>query len=155
MSAIHGLQAVFRPLVFWTRFTSVRSDQSDGFHGTVNLDFGDGAPGWHLVFADEGMRCCHGSDATPIGTVSLSPELFLDLLAGRANYSTAEMTGRVRVTGDGHCRMIVPSIVGRIRNRARQKGIRGWLVRRFLRRAMRKGGKIWPDGCQTATSAAN
>ncbi len=139
-----GLRMFFNRMVLMTRLGLYKRlvgryvDQR-GFRGAVNLRFGEtDSAVWHCLFTDTGFRFCKGPHAQPLGTVQLSQDLFLQLLAGRTSYYTAEMTGRIRVEGDGHSAWVVSTIVTQCHAQARQKGFIGWVARWFLMATLKR-----------------
>jgi len=110
-----------------------------GFEGCVNLVFGDSADeAWHCRLSGKGVRFVAGPTENPVGTVRLSADTFLQLLSGRTSLSTAQLTGRVLVEGDGHCGMLLASLIGQSRLQAARRGLRGWITSRFLRSVLRR-----------------
>lgn len=141
-----GLKRFFDDLVWYTRLMGSRwlvgehVDQR-GFRGAVNLVFGpaDGHA-WHCLFTDRGFRFYKGRHPQPLGTVTLDQDLFLKMLAGQTSYYTAEMTGQIRVEGDGHSAWVVSSTILQALSRARRHGLAGWLARWHLRSVLRRSG---------------
>lgn len=113
-----------------------------GFVGAVNVVLTpDPDAAWHYLFSDRGFRLHKGRHPQPIGTVTLDEDLFLKLLAGLTSYYTAEMTGKVRVEGDGHSAWILSTTILQTHSQARRKGLFGWITRWHLRRVLRRSGK--------------
>ncbi len=144
MSVNPGLRFYLNRLVWITRILGSRAvgDRDvdrRGFCGAVNLEFGP-APdaAWHCLLSDGGIRFGQRRHPSPIGSVSLDADTFLRMLAGHTSYSTCQMTGKVRVEGDGHCAFVVSSLIMQSLARARRRGLRGWLTRWMLRRTLRK-----------------
>lgn len=139
-----GVKRFFGALVWSTRLGGGRLRAKDdverrGFEGCVNLEFGDTPDAiWHCRLSRQGVRFVSGPAEKPLGTVRLSADVFLQLLGGGTSLSTAQMTGRVLVEGDGHSSMVLASLIGQTRLRAERRGLRGWLARRFLRSVLRK-----------------
>src|SRR5262245_47865932 len=74
-----------------------------GFDGEINFDFtGERGSAYRCRFDEQGMLFRSGEASSPIATISLSAETFASLLKGEVSFATAQMTGRVRVRGDGH-----------------------------------------------------
>jgi len=144
MSVNPGVRLFFDRLVWYTRFLGSRAfgrqdvDQR-GFRGAVNLVFGvDPDAAWHCDFSDSGFRFHKGRSVTAIGSIVLDADTFLRILAGLTSCTTCQMTGKLRIEGDGHCAFILPSIIMQTHARARRKGLFGWLTRRFVQRALRR-----------------
>jgi len=122
-----------------------------GVTGAVTIEFtGDDGGAWHLDFRDGQTRIVPGAAASPRATVRVRPEDFLALVAGDLSSTVARMTGRVRVAGDGNFGMIFDAVVGGLRNATAARGIAGWVARRLVDRALRKGGYV-----RRAARAAN
>jgi putative sterol carrier protein len=71
----------------------------------------------------------------PTAVVTMKAQLFLDLLAGRSDVSTAQLTGRIRVEGEGHAFLIVSGLISQFRAAAVAPGLRGHagrLAQRFI-----------------------
>lgn len=147
MSVNPGVKLFFDRLVWYTRIAGSKRLSGEhmdqrGFRGAVNLVFGPAEDAaWHCLFADNGFRFHKGRHAGPIGSVTLEDDLFLRLLSGQTSYYTAEMTGKIRVEGDGHSAWILSSTILQAHAQARRKGIIGWITRWHLRRVFRKSGK--------------
>jgi hypothetical protein len=144
MSVNPGVKLYFDRLVWYTRFLGSRAlsgrdvDQR-GFRGAVNLVFGpEPEAAWHCVHSDSGFRFHQGRSVSALGSVAQEADTFLRLLAGLTSYTTCQMTGKVRIEGDGHCAFILSSMIMQTHARARRKGLLGWLTRLFVRRALRR-----------------
>jgi len=115
-----------------------------GMSGVLNVEFsgGDGSDGsgWHIRFADGRVQLAPGLVADARATVRLAPEVFLALAAGDLSLSVARMTGRVRVAGDGGFGIVFGGFVGSLQNAQKVAGLRGWMARTLVQRALRKGG---------------
>jgi hypothetical protein len=57
----------------------------------------------------------------------------LDLLAGRGDIAAAQLTGRIRIDGQGHAALVVGGLVAGFRDAGRQPGLRGFTARRLAR----------------------
>lgn len=112
-----------------------------GLSGVMNLEFtGPDGGAWHVVFADGRVSMAPGLAENARATVKLRPEDYLALLAGDLSYSVARMTGKVRLTGDGHFGMIFGAFVENTRAAQVARGLRGAIARAVISRALRKGG---------------
>src|SRR5262249_50314982 len=58
------------------------------------------------------------------GTITLPAALFLDLITGRADFSSAQFTGKIRVEGDAFAAMLVGGLISSFRTEAAQPGLR-------------------------------
>lgn len=146
MSVNPGLKKFFDNLVWVTRVLGSRrlvGKQVDqrGMRGAVNLVFGPtDAHVWNCVFGDNGFRFYSGRHPQPVGTVTVDQDVVLKMLAGLTSYYTAEMTGKVRVEGEGQSAWVLSSTVMQSLGNARGGGIRGWLSRWHLRSVLRRSG---------------
>lgn len=78
-----------------------------------------------ITAADQRLRFATGAPSAPTAVVTLPAELFLELLAGRADFATAQLTGRIRVEGEGHAMLLVGGLVTQVRSMAQSSGARG------------------------------
>lgn len=141
-----GLERFFNDLVWYTRLLGSRllvGKQVDqrGMRGAVNLVFGPtDRHVWHCLFGDGGFRFQRGRHPQPIGTVTVDQDIVLKMLAGLTSYYTAELTGKIRVEGEGQSAWVLSSTVMQALNNARGAGLRGWISRRHLRSILRRSG---------------
>ena len=139
-----GLKRFFGRLVWLSRLGGGRllaGQEMDrrGFEGSVNFAFGDSQDAvWYCRISQTGVQFAAGAEENPLGTVRMTADVFLQLLSGRTSMSIAQMTGRVLVEGDGHCSLLLSSLIGQTRLRAARTGIQGWLTRRFVRSVLNK-----------------
>lgn len=141
-----GLKRFFNGLVWSTRLLGSgrlvgRQVDQRGMAGAVNLVFGptDGHV-WHCLFGPHGFRFHQGRHPSPLGSVAIDQDVFLKLLAGATTYYTAEMTGKVRVEGEGQSAWVVSSIVMQAHHAARRGGLPGRIGRWYLGWILRKSG---------------
>jgi len=117
-----------------------------GLSGVLNLEFtGPDGGGWHVAFDDGKVALRPGLVPDARATIKLKPEDYLAMLAGDLSYSVARMTGRVRVSGDGHFGIIFGAFVENTRAAQSIKGLRGAIARAVIGRALRKGGYVKRD----------
>jgi putative sterol carrier protein len=106
----------------------------------MNLEFtGPGESGWHVRFGDGRVQLGRGLAPAARATARIKPEDYLALVAGDLSYSVARMTGRIRVAGDGHFGMLLGAFFENMRAAQAERGVRGWIARRAVGRALRKG----------------
>lgn len=111
-----------------------------GVNGVMNLEFsGPDGGGWHVAFADGKVAMAPGLVEPARATVKLKPDDYLALVVGDLSYSVARMTGKVRVSGDGHFGMIFGAVIENVRVAQTVKGLRGAIARAVVGRALRKG----------------
>jgi len=129
-----GLERFFGALVRMSELRALREVDGEanlrGFEGDVNVELtGDDGWVWHCSLREGSMRWLRGGSMSPRSTVSLAPRTMLDLLAGSVSYSTASLTGRIRVRGEGHGGLMLAALVSRFRALDRASGWRGTLAR--------------------------
>lgn len=141
-----GLKRFFDDLVWFTRILGSRrlvGKQVDqrGMRGAVNLVFGPTEQHvWHCDFGDNGFRFKRGRHSSPVGTVTVDQDVVLRMLAGITSYYTAELTGKIRVEGQGQSAWVLSSTIIQSRSNASGGGLKGWISRRHLRSVLRKSG---------------
>jgi len=114
-----------------------------GVNGVMNLELtGPDGGGWHVAFADGKLAMAPGLVEPARATVKLTPEDYLALMVGDLSYSVARMTGKVRVSGDGHFGMVFGAGIENVRAAQTAKGLRGAIARAVVGRALRKGGYV-------------
>lgn len=72
-----------------------------------------------------------GVPRPPSSAIFLSTSTLLDLLAGRLDYSTAQLTGKVRVDGEPLAGMVLLGMVTAFRTQAVKTGLLAWPARRM------------------------
>jgi putative sterol carrier protein len=118
-----------------------------GVNGVMNLELtGPDGGGWHVAFDDGKVAMAPGIVEPARATVKLKPEDYLALMVGDLSYSVARMTGKVRVSGDGHFGMIFGAAIENVRVAQTAKGLRGAIARAVVGRALRKGGYVRTKG---------
>ncbi len=131
------MRRFFDGLVLFTRLSGGRTFgrvDSGGFAGAVNFELtGPGGGSWHALLGPDSVRFFRGAHAAPRSTVTIPAAAFADLLAGRSSWMTAQMTGKVRVKGDGHAGLLFGAIVEQFRARAEEPGWKGALARLWRR----------------------
>lgn len=111
-----------------------------GLRGALTIEFtGEDGGAWHVRFDDGKTVMGKGAAADARATVRLKPEDYLAMLGGDLRYSTARMTGRVRMSGDGNFAFVFGAMVENLRAAQALPGVRGWVARAVVRRALRKG----------------
>jgi nucleoside-diphosphate-sugar epimerase len=94
---------------------------------------GPGGGEWTFDIDRGRARVVRGISRPPSAVVTLPASLFLDLLAGRGDVVTAEMTGKVSVHGEPMAALVLEGLVASFRAQARERGLRGLLARRMAR----------------------
>ncbi len=67
----------------------------------------------------------------PTSVVRLSASTLVDLLAGRADFAAAQITGKLHVEGEPTGAMFLNTLVTNFRTNITRPGLRGWLARRI------------------------
>jgi putative sterol carrier protein len=111
-----------------------------GMRGTMNVEFREPESIWHVSFDDDQIQIAPGAAPDPRATVRIRSQDFLALIAGDLSGSIARMTGKVRVSGDGHFGLLFGGMVGALLNAQRAGGVPGWITRRAVARALRQAG---------------
>jgi nucleoside-diphosphate-sugar epimerase len=94
---------------------------------------GPGGGAWTLDLLDGRARLARGVRRPPTSVVTTTAAVFLDLLRGRTDLGSAELTGRVRLHGDPIGSMVLGSVVASFRARTAEPGFKGLLARRLAR----------------------
>lgn len=90
-----------------------------GFNSLIHLQLTGPKGGDFTITAKKGeIKVSLGAPRPPTAVVTLGDKLFLDLLAGKADFATSQLTGAIRVEGEGHAGMIVNAFVALWRARA-------------------------------------
>jgi UDP-glucose 4-epimerase len=143
--ASHAARAFFRPLVRMTRLFGAlpagreARAESRGMQGSVNLVLeGERPSQWHFALRDGRLGVHEGLAPDARATLSLRDGTFTDLLAGRLDPTTAQMTGRIRLRGDGEFAFLLGGLVEQFKRMREARGLRGWPRRRFARYVLRE-----------------
>jgi UDP-glucose 4-epimerase len=116
-------------------------DEMRGLDACVHLNLtGPGGGDVTIRVKDSRLSVRRGAPRPPTSVATLSDSLLLELLAGRADISTAQLTGRVRIEGDPFAGMLLGGIVTGFRKQAEAPGVAG-AVPRALSRWFETGGK--------------
>ena len=119
--------------------------------GCTDLVFTGAHPSrWHFSMRDGRLGVHEGSADESRATITMRDATFGDMLAGRVLTSTAQMTGKIRLRGDGEMAFLVGGLVGQFQSMREARGLRGWPARRFARRVLNrlepgKAGKTAQD----------
>jgi hypothetical protein len=86
------------------------------------------------MIADDGkVHVEAGIPRPPTSIATLTASLFLDLLAGRSSFATAQFTGQVRIEGDPVAAFLIGGLIARFKQLQEVTGIRGIATRAFSR----------------------
>jgi len=143
--ASHAVKAYFGPLRRLTRLfgglpaSRQARAESRGMQGSINLVFTGEHPSlWHFTLREGRLGVHEGSSETARATISMRDATFRDMLAGRLASSTAMMTGKVRIRGDGEMGFLVGGLVGGFGRLRRAKGLTGLPARRYAAWVLRE-----------------
>lgn len=88
-----------------------------GFRSRVHLRLTGRRGGDFSLLVEEGrVQVRPGLPRPPTATITLSAALLLDLIAGRADFGSAQLTGKVRVEGEGHAAMLLSGMIATFRS---------------------------------------
>jgi hypothetical protein len=113
-----------------------RGAEGPGLAGRVNLCVA-GAGDWHFELRGERVAVREGVAPDARATIRLAAGDFVAMLAGRLAASTAQMTGKVRLSGDGEMLFLLGVLVTQFQRARSAPGLRGWPARRFTRYVLR------------------
>ncbi len=106
-----------------------------GTLGPVHLFLtGPGGGDFTLLAADGRLRIREGVPRPPKSSATLAAGLWRDLVLGKTTFSTALMTGKVRLEGDPSAGFLIPGILARVRQESAAKGFSGRVMRSRVRR---------------------
>jgi nucleoside-diphosphate-sugar epimerase/putative sterol carrier protein len=101
-----------------------------GYETTIHLEL-SGPNGGEVTLRARGGRLSAGTGAPrpADGTVFLSARLLLDLLAGKSDFASAQITGRIRTEGQGLASLLVGGMIGGFLAAAKAPGLAGRTAR--------------------------
>jgi hypothetical protein len=103
-----------------------------GLTGSIDFELTGGAT-WHCRIDDRGMLFRRGGSGAPRATLVMTTETFAALLRGAQSFAVAQMTGRVRLRGEGHASFILGALVTQFHKVGDEAGLRGLLGRGWKR----------------------
>lgn len=131
---------VDRRIALWARVVdrAARSGPAraelKGYDATVHLDLtGPGGGDFTLRVAEGRVRLRPGLPRPANAAVCMKASTLLDLLAGRGDVATAQLTGKIRIDGQGHALLVVGGLLAGFREAGRLPGWRGLMARRIQR----------------------
>ncbi|HTO97598.1 MAG TPA: SCP2 sterol-binding domain-containing protein, partial [Myxococcales bacterium] len=131
---------VDRRIALWARVVdrAARSGPAraelKGYDATVHLDLtGPGGGDFTLRVAEGRVRLRPGLPRPANAAVCMKASTLLDLLAGRGDVVTAQLTGKIRIDGQGHALLVVGGLLAGFREAGRLPGWRGLMARRIQR----------------------
>jgi UDP-glucose 4-epimerase len=84
-----------------------------------------------LVLEDGHLTVSHGIPRPPSVVVTMKAATFVDLLAGRLDFATAQFTGKIRVEGEALSAMLIQGMIQRFRGEAAKPGAGGFMARKL------------------------
>lgn len=121
--------------------------ETRAINGSANLVFtGDTPSEWHLSFRD-GVGVYAGLDPDARATITMAEQTFFDMLSGKLTFPRAQMTGKIRMRGEGGFALVVGAIVGGFH---RALGSDERPQRWFARLVLRAAGVEQSDGGKQA-----
>ncbi len=84
-----------------------------------------------LVFEEGRVTVLEGVPRPPTIVVTLKAETLLRMLSGQLDYSTAQMTGKIRAEGEPFAALVLGGIVRAFRERTSKKGPEGFATRKL------------------------
>jgi UDP-glucose 4-epimerase len=105
-----------------------------GMQQTLHLElWGPNGGDLTLRVEDGRLRVSQGIPRPPDATASLRAGTLLDLLAGRVDYAGAQLSGKVRIDGQGHAAMLLGGVIEGFRAAGKQSGVKGASARLLAR----------------------
>ncbi len=96
------------------------------YRSVIHLDLTGRAGGdVTLRLADGRLRLSLGAPRPAQAAVTMKARTLLDLLSGRTDVASAQLTGKMRVDGQGHASLVVGGLVGGFRSAGKLPGFRG------------------------------
>ncbi|MGE5047334.1 MAG: NAD-dependent epimerase/dehydratase family protein, partial [Deltaproteobacteria bacterium] len=87
------------------------------YRSVIHLDLTGRAGGDVTLRVDDGrLRLSLGAPRPAQAAVTMKAATLLDLLSGRTDVASAQLTGRIRVDGQGHASLVVGGLVGGFRS---------------------------------------
>ncbi|MFL5362858.1 MAG: SCP2 sterol-binding domain-containing protein [Myxococcales bacterium] len=101
-----------------------------GYETTIHLEL-SGPNGGDVTLRAHGGRLSarKGAPRPADGTVFLSARLLLDLLAGKTDFAAAQITGRIRMEGQGLASLLVGGMIGGFLAATKAPGLAGRTAR--------------------------
>lgn len=108
--------------------------------GSVNLVFQDenSLTQWYFLIENWDVTIIPGNLKDAQSTLEITPKAFCRMLRGDLDYSTAWMTGKIRVIGEANYMFIMAFIINNFRKARNAVGWRGFLRRRFTNKVLKK-----------------
>ncbi|MEW5848828.1 MAG: hydroxysteroid dehydrogenase-like protein 2 [Myxococcota bacterium] len=122
----------FLRMVDLSTLTRPPVQELQGITALIHLNLtGPGGGDFGMLVRDGRMRIQFSAPRPPTGTVTMKAEHFLDLLGRRADLTTSQLTGRVRLEGDPVSGFLLGGMITMFQRETEQPGVRGRVVRAF------------------------
>lgn len=129
-----------RRIALWARLVDYASraqpprPELKGYDATMHLDLtGPEGGDFTIRVADGRLRLRRGAPRPAHASMTMKSKTLLDLLAGRTDIAGAQLTGKVRIDGQGHAGLVLGGLVGGFQAAGRQAGWRGFTARKLGR----------------------
>jgi UDP-glucose 4-epimerase len=127
------LSVFFRVVDLAARYTPI-PDEARSVSAVIHLALTGPDGGDFTLRIDRGrISIKPGVPRPPTSALTMPAGLFFDMLAGRADYYTAQVTGKIRITGDPIAGMVLGGMVGQFRASRERPGLAGAAARGFYR----------------------
>jgi nucleoside-diphosphate-sugar epimerase/putative sterol carrier protein len=108
--------------------------QAKGIDARVHLCLtGKGGGDFTIRVENDRAKITFDAPRPPTSVATLPASLFLDMLAGRSSFATAQLTGRVRIEGDPVAGFLLGSMIARYQQLGEIDGVRGVATRAFTK----------------------
>lgn len=105
-----------------------------GYETTIHLELSGPNGGEVTLRAHDGRLAIRTGAPRPAdGAIFLSARLLLELLSGKADFASAQITGRIRTEGQGLASMVLGGMIGGFQAATRIPGLAGRGARAFQR----------------------
>lgn len=126
-----SLDAFFRAVTFRARRIP---PPPDAVHVVqqIHLSLTGADGGDFQLLIDHGrLTAMPGIPRPPSAVVTMRASLFRELVAGRTDFASAQLTGRIRIEGEAMAAMVIQSLVATFRATASKPGRDGWVARKL------------------------
>jgi UDP-glucose 4-epimerase len=113
-----------------------RSQQHDmvGMDARIHLELTGRGGGDVTITVEKGaLSVSRGIPRPPTSVASMPISLFREVLTGKTPFSTAQLTGRVKMHGDSTASFVIGAMAQRLKNYRANEGVRGRAARMFAK----------------------
>lgn len=119
-----------------SRYAKVSEGQREEFK-RINLQIhlrirGRGGGDVVLRARDARLTARLGLPAGPDAVLTMNPDTFADLVAGRQDVMSAQMMGRLKLAGEPAATALLGSLFANLQRNAKAGGLQGWAARRLV-----------------------